>query len=73
MKKLLLVGTPDSIERRCMRRVFQILNNEAETIFVPKVKPSLTFCTSIPFSINDIFSDSEESKTPEHELETRVD
>ncbi|MCE2055174.1 putative L-type lectin-domain containing receptor kinase S.7 [Datura stramonium] len=77
MKKLLLVGlscaNPDSTERPCMRRVFQILNNEAELVLVPKVKPTLTFSTSIPLSIDDIFSDSEESEAPEHELEIRVD
>ncbi|TMW95941.1 hypothetical protein EJD97_008139 [Solanum chilense] len=77
MKKLLLVGlscaNPDSTERPCMRRVFQILNNEAEPIFVPKVKPTLTFSTSIPFNIDDIFSDSEGSEAPEHELEIRID
>ncbi|KAM3302615.1 putative L-type lectin-domain containing receptor kinase S.7 [Capsicum chacoense] len=71
MIKLLLVGlscaNPDSAERPCMRRVFQILNNEAEPIFVPKLKPTLTFSTSIPLSIDDIFSDSED------ELEIRVD
>ncbi|XP_060189585.1 probable L-type lectin-domain containing receptor kinase S.7 [Lycium barbarum] len=77
MKKLLLVGlscaNPDSNERPCMRRVFQILNNEAEPIVVPKVKPTLTFSTSIPLSIDDIFSDSEESEAPEDEFEIRVD
>ena len=77
MKKLLLVGlscaNPDSTERPCMMRVFQILNNEAEPIFVPKVKPTLTFSTSIPFNIDDIFSDSEGSEAPEHELEIRID
>ncbi|CAN4103910.1 unnamed protein product [Withania somnifera] len=71
MKKLLLVGlscaNPDSTERPCMRRVFQILNNEAEPIFVPKVKPTLTFSTTLPLSIDDIFSDSED------EFEIRVD
>ncbi|XP_006346248.1 probable L-type lectin-domain containing receptor kinase S.7 [Solanum tuberosum] len=77
IKKLLLVGlscaNPDSTERPCMRRVFQILNNEAEPIFVPKVKPTLTFSTSIAFNIDDIFSDSEGSEAPEHELEIRID
>ncbi|XP_016483514.2 putative L-type lectin-domain containing receptor kinase S.7 [Nicotiana tabacum] len=78
MRKLLLVGlscaNPDSMERPCMRRVFQILNNEAEPIFVPKVKPTLTFSTSLPFSINDIFSDDEDNEAaPEPEFEIRVD
>lgn len=63
MKKLLLIGlscaNPDSSERPSMRRVFQILNNEAEPMMVPKLKPSLTFSISLPLSIDDIISDDE--------------
>ncbi|KAK6947096.1 Legume lectin domain [Dillenia turbinata] len=64
MRKLLLVGlscaNPDSMERPSMRRVLQILNNEAEPMAVAKKKPSLTFSNSLPLSIEDIVSDCEE-------------
>ncbi|RAL41044.1 hypothetical protein DM860_008742 [Cuscuta australis] len=64
MKKLLVVGlscaNPDGHERPSMRRVLQILNNEAEALDVPRVKPTLTFSNSLPLSIDDIFSDVEE-------------
>ncbi|KAK4420848.1 putative L-type lectin-domain containing receptor kinase S.7 [Sesamum alatum] len=77
MKKLLLVGlscaNPDSSERPSMRRVLQILNNEAEPVVVPKVKPSLTFSNSLPLSINEIFSDGEDCGSPKSQLEIRVD
>lgn len=72
MRRLLLIGlscaNPDSSERPSMRRVFQILNNEAEPVMVPKLKPSLTFSNSLPLSIDDIISDDEENKTSESEL-----
>ncbi|KAL4325067.1 hypothetical protein GQ457_11G012350 [Hibiscus cannabinus] len=65
MRKLLLVGLscahPDSAERPSIRRVLQILNNEADPIAVPKIKPSLTFSCSL--TVEDIVSDDEESKT----------
>ncbi|GLT25851.1 hypothetical protein SLA2020_009540 [Shorea laevis] len=41
-----------------MRRVLQILNNEAEPVFVPKRKPSLIFSCSL--TVEDIVSDDEE-------------
>ncbi|KAK8545765.1 hypothetical protein V6N13_067029 [Hibiscus sabdariffa] len=65
MRKLLLVGLscahPDSAVRPSIRRVLQILNNEADPIAVPKMKPSLTFSCSL--TVDDIVSDDEESKT----------
>lgn len=73
MKKLLLVGlscaNPDSAERPSMRRVLQILNNEAEPVVVPKVKPSLSFSNSLPLSINEIVSDCEDCGTPDSQIE----
>ncbi|XP_051133632.1 probable L-type lectin-domain containing receptor kinase S.7 [Andrographis paniculata] len=58
MKRLLLVGlscaNPDGAARPSMRRVFQILSDEAEPVVVPKVKPSLTFLNSLPLSIDEI-------------------
>ncbi|KAF5191960.1 L-type lectin-domain containing receptor kinase VIII.1 [Thalictrum thalictroides] len=66
MKKLLLVGlscaNPSSTERPSMRRVLQILNNEADVVHVPKTKPTLTFSSSLPLSIEDIVSDCENSE-----------
>ncbi|CDP13714.1 unnamed protein product [Coffea canephora] len=77
MRKLLLIGlscaNPDSAERPTMRRVFQILNNEAEPISVPRVKPSLTFCNSLPLSIDDIISDDDGGNTPDSRFEIVVD
>ncbi|XP_057965348.1 probable L-type lectin-domain containing receptor kinase S.7 [Malania oleifera] len=68
MRKLLLVGlscaNPDCMERPSMRRVFQILNDEAESVLVPKMKPSLSFSSRLPLSLEDIMSDGEECKTP---------
>uniref|UniRef100_A0A5B7BZ38 non-specific serine/threonine protein kinase n=1 Tax=Davidia involucrata TaxID=16924 RepID=A0A5B7BZ38_DAVIN len=76
MKKLLLVGlscaNPDSMARPSIRRVLQILNNEAEPVVVPKMKPSLTFSCSLPLSIEDIVSDGEETKSPEPMFEIKV-
>ncbi|KAL0443275.1 UNVERIFIED_CONTAM: putative L-type lectin-domain containing receptor kinase S.7 [Sesamum latifolium] len=76
MKKLLLVGlscaNPDGLERPSMRRVFQILNNEAEPSVVPRVKPSLSFSNSVPLSIDEIVSDWEDCGSPESQLQTRV-
>ncbi|KAL2523789.1 putative L-type lectin-domain containing receptor kinase S.7 [Abeliophyllum distichum] len=73
MKRLLLIGlscaNPDSTERPSMRRVFQILNNEADPVVVPKVKPSLIFMNSLPLSIDQIVSDCEECSTPGSQLE----
>ncbi|XP_043693585.1 probable L-type lectin-domain containing receptor kinase S.7 [Telopea speciosissima] len=68
MRKLLLVGlscaNPDCKDRPSMRRVFQILNGEAELPLVPKMKPSITFSSSLLLSLEDIISESEESKAP---------
>ncbi|GMI85208.1 L-type lectin receptor kinase S.7 [Hibiscus trionum] len=65
MRKLLLVGLscahPDSAVRPSIRRVLQILNNEADPVAVPKMKPSLSFSCSL--TVEDIVSDDEESKT----------
>ncbi|CAL5392555.1 unnamed protein product [Camellia sinensis] len=66
MGKMLLVGLScanlDSEARPSMRRVFQILNNEAEPVFVPRVKPSLSFSCGLPLRIEDIIvSDGEEA------------
>ncbi|OMP04230.1 hypothetical protein COLO4_09838 [Corchorus olitorius] len=65
MRKLLLVGLscahPDSAERPSIRRVLQILNNEAELIAVPRMKPTLTFSCSL--KVEDIVSDDEDSRT----------
>ncbi|XVE50851.1 hypothetical protein DITRI_Ditri01bG0197100 [Diplodiscus trichospermus] len=65
MRKLLLVGLscayPDSAQRPSIRKVLQILNNEAEPIAVPKMKPCLTFSCSL--TVDDIVSDDEECKT----------
>lgn len=64
MRKLLLLGlscaNPDSTERPSMRRVLQILSNEAEPISVPRNKPSLTFSCGLPLTLDDIVSDEEE-------------
>ncbi|XP_062078882.1 probable L-type lectin-domain containing receptor kinase S.7 [Humulus lupulus] len=64
MRKLLLVGlscaNPDSTERPTMRRVLQILSNEAEPVIVPRIKPSLTF--SLHYTLDDIVSDDEEEE-----------
>ncbi|KAM2046896.1 hypothetical protein ACFX1T_005630 [Malus domestica] len=64
MRNLLLVGlscaNPDSAERPTMRRVLQILSNEAEVQAVPRVKPSLSFSSRLPLSLDDIVSDCEE-------------
>lgn len=75
MKKLLLVGlscaNPDSAERPTMRRVFQILTNEADPVVVPKMKPSLSFSCSLPLSLEDIIEDDEE-KSPQTLFEIRI-
>lgn len=68
MERLLLVGlscaNPDSNARPSMRRVLQILNREAEPVFVPRLKPSLSFsCGLLPLSLEEIVSDGEESKS----------
>ncbi|XP_059666563.1 probable L-type lectin-domain containing receptor kinase S.7 [Cornus florida] len=77
MKKLLLVGlscaNPDSSERPSMRRVLQILINEAEAVVVPKMKPSLTFsCSLLPLSLKDIVSDDEESQIVSDDEESQT-
>ncbi|XP_044473319.1 probable L-type lectin-domain containing receptor kinase S.7 [Mangifera indica] len=64
MKKLLLLGlgcaNPDSTERPSMRRVLQILNNEAAPVMVPKMKPSLTFSREVSLKLDDIISDEDD-------------
>ena len=78
MKRLLLVGlscaNPDCSERPNMRRVLQILNGEADPIFVPKSKPTPIFSSSLPLNIEDIVSDEEEdTKMPEDLFEVIVE
>lgn len=77
VKKLLLVGlscaNPDSAERPTMRRVFQILNGEAEPMLVPKMKPTLSFSSHLLSSLEDIVSDGEESRTLERMIEIKFD
>ncbi|KAF7815980.1 putative L-type lectin-domain containing receptor kinase S.7 [Senna tora] len=72
MRKLLLLGlscaNPDSAERPSMRRVLQILNNEASALAVPKVKPSLTFSYGLPLTIDEIVSDAEDFHTSQQSL-----
>nr|GLL38304.1 probable L-type lectin-domain containing receptor kinase S.7 [Ipomoea trifida] len=76
MKKLLLVGlscaNPDSNERPSMRRVLQILSNEADAVDVPRVKPTLTFSKSLPLSIDDIFSDNEDCRDHGSPIEIKL-
>ncbi|GMH24372.1 hypothetical protein Nepgr_026215 [Nepenthes gracilis] len=64
MKRLLLVGlncaNPDCVERPSIRRVLQILNNEADPALLPRAKPTLIFPDNLPVSIEDIVSDAEE-------------
>lgn len=81
MRKLLMLGlscaNPDSAERPSMRRVLQILNNEAVPFAVPKVKPSLTFSTDLPLTIDEIVSDDgggyEEFNTSQSMCEIKID
>ncbi|XP_061337628.1 probable L-type lectin-domain containing receptor kinase S.7, partial [Gastrolobium bilobum] len=77
MRKLLLLGlscaNPDSAERPSMRRVMQILNNEAAPLVVPKVKPSLTFSSDLPLSIDEIVSDAEEFNTGQSMCEIKIE
>lgn len=65
MVRLLLVGlscaNPNCAERPSMRKVFQILSGEAETIPVPKKKPLLVFCSSASLSMKEIVSDGEDT------------
>ncbi|GMY30947.1 probable L-type lectin-domain containing receptor kinase S.7 [Fagus crenata] len=76
MRKLLLVGlscaNPDSTGRPTMRRVLQILNNEAEPLLVPKIKPTFSFSYALPLSLEDIVSDGEECETPNSMCEIRI-
>jgi serine/threonine protein kinase len=64
MKKMLLLGLscahPNSDERPSMRRVLQILNNEALPLVVPKVKPCLSFSSGLLLSFDEIVSDFDE-------------
>ncbi|KAJ0101361.1 hypothetical protein Patl1_03938 [Pistacia atlantica] len=43
-----------------MRRVLQILNNEAAPVMVPKMKPSLTFSRDMSLKLEDIVSDEDD-------------
>ncbi|KAI4306224.1 hypothetical protein L6164_029517 [Bauhinia variegata] len=76
MKKLLLLGlscaNPDSADRPSMRRVLQILNNEAACLPVPKLKPSLIFSCSLPLSIDEIVSDGEEDNKRNSMCEIKI-
>ncbi|KAK7317164.1 hypothetical protein RJT34_01159 [Clitoria ternatea] len=76
MRKLLLLGlscaNPDSAERPSMRRVLQILNKEAASLVVPKVKPSLTFSSDLPLTIDEIVSDAEEFNTSQSMCEIKI-
>lgn len=78
MRKMLLVGlscaNPDSSLRPSMRRVLQILNNEADLLAVPKIKPSLSFSYGFSFTLDDIVSEGEEEReTPLCMCEIKVD
>lgn len=77
IKRLLLVGlscaNPDDNERPLMRRVLQILNKEIEAIEVPKVKPTLTFSSGLPLSLEEIVFDDEETMSPNSVFEIRVE
>lgn len=55
-------ANPDSAQRPSMRRVLQILNNNNEgvALVVPKEKPTLTFSSGLPLSLDEIVSDAEE-------------
>ncbi|KAK9133984.1 hypothetical protein Scep_013512 [Stephania cephalantha] len=79
MKKLLLVGlscaNPSCDDRPTMRRVLQILNNEASLPALSKSKPSLTFSCSLPLSIEEIVSDCERSTraSPVYEITIKTE
>lgn len=77
MRRLLLVGLscthPDCKERPSMIRVIQILNNDAELLVVPRKKPLLTYSYSLPLSIQEIVSESEESVMPISLHEVKVE
>ncbi|KAI4307859.1 hypothetical protein L6164_030993 [Bauhinia variegata] len=76
MRKLLLLGlscaNPDSAERPSMRRVLQILNNEVASLAVPKLKPSLTFSSGLPLTLDEIVSDGEEDNTDNSMCEIKI-
>ncbi|OWM85881.1 hypothetical protein CDL15_Pgr012131 [Punica granatum] len=71
MRKLLLVGlscaNPDSAMRPSMRRVLQMLVNEAAPPTVPRSKPSLSFSNSLPLALEDIVSESDNEKEEDEE------
>lgn len=75
MRKLLILGlscaNPDSAERPSMRRVLQILNNEAAPLAVPKVKPTLTFSSDLPLplTIEDIVSEADQESMCEIKID----
>ncbi|XP_058746703.1 probable L-type lectin-domain containing receptor kinase S.7 [Vicia villosa] len=82
MKKLLMLGlscaNPDSAERPTMRRVLQILNNEVVPFALPKVKPTLTFSSDLPLSIDEIVCDEggedcQEFNTNQSMCEIKID
>lgn len=74
MRRLLLVGlscaNPDSSMRPSMRRVLQMLANEADLPTIPKSKPSLSFSNSLPLALKDIVSEIEEEKEDEEKLKS---
>ncbi|XP_074292893.1 putative L-type lectin-domain containing receptor kinase S.7 [Silene latifolia] len=77
MKKLVLVGlscvNPDSTKRPNMRRVLQILKNEASPVVVPLLKPTMIFSNSLPLSIEDIVSDDEDTPGSDDLFQITVD
>ncbi|XP_020239818.1 probable L-type lectin-domain containing receptor kinase S.7 [Cajanus cajan] len=76
MRNLLLLGlscaNPHSSERPSMRRVLQILNTEAAPLVVPKVKPTLTFSSHLPLTIEDIVSDAQDLGTSHSMCEIKI-
>lgn len=77
MRKLLLVGlscaNPDSSVRPSIRKVLQILNNEAEPVFVPKMKPSLTFSCGLSLTVDDIIVEEGEGECETPETIVQID
>ncbi|KAK1430912.1 hypothetical protein QVD17_14022 [Tagetes erecta] len=70
-KRLLMVGlscvNPVSEMRPSMRQVLQVLNHEVEEVVVPSVKPKVSFSTSMPLSVDDLVSSSENDEIEEDE------
>ncbi|KAM1099049.1 hypothetical protein PS2_005670 [Malus domestica] len=55
-----------------MRRVLQILSNEAEVQAVPRVKPSLSFSSRLPLSLDDIIKTVYQAKPNQNVLQVRT-